>query len=73
MCVPIFSPKDPAPQPETRAPEPQPIPVEKAERDTRERDRRRARLTSGRQSTILTSGLGLNSRPQTAKKQLLGQ
>ncbi len=77
MCF-FSSPSTPAVPPlPPPLPPPPPPPVTPTAADpavaaARTRQRQRANLAGGRQSTILTSGLGLLTPAGTAKKTLLG-
>jgi len=59
-----------------KMPAPPPPPEEKADealRRSKDDERKRARLASGRSSTILTSPFGAESKATVARKTLLGQ
>ena len=71
MCVPVFTPetpKTPTIIPQTKEPT-----IDENARSKRAEDRSRATAAKGRQSTLLTSGEGLNSRLNIARKKLLGE
>ena len=54
------------------APAPSPTPQDPAVRAARRKNRQVAALAQGRQSTILTSGLGLSTPTTSARKAALG-
>jgi len=61
-----------------KMPEPTPMPVvptrdDQAVKDAEERQRKAALMAKGRQSTILTGGMGLQEEAPVKKKQLFGE
>lgn len=71
MCI-FSSPRAPAVPPLPPPLPPPPTAADPAVAQARTRQRQRAGLAGGRQSTVLTSGLGLLTPAGTAKKTLLG-
>lgn len=70
MCVGGSAPSIPAPPPPPPPPPPIPTKADPQVTEARNRTRSRAALAQGRQSTILTSGLGLTTPASTASSQI---
>jgi len=71
MCV-FSAPKVSRPPAPVPAPAPVPTPRDPQVVKARSREKQVAALAQGRDSTILTSGLGLTTRANGAKKTVLG-
>lgn len=70
MCLAASPPSPPPAPPALPAP---PAPEDPGVLEAAREERRRQRLAAGRQSTILTSGLGAGGQAPVQRKTLLGQ